>query len=111
MNELTKTKVKVVKKTDVNENGRLRLAVFRSSKHIYAQIIDDKAMKTLVAVSDMVIKDAKNKVDRARAVGVLIAEKAVAHKIKRVHFDRSGKIYHGRIKAVAEGARTKGLEF
>lgn len=111
MNELTKKRVKVVKKTNISNNVRLRLAVFRSSKHIYAQIIDDNAMKTVVAVSDTVIKDAKNKVDRAYAVGVLLAEKAIANKIKLVYFDRSGKIYHGRVKAVAEGARSKGLEF
>ena len=94
-------------------NGRPRLSVFRSGKHIYAQIIDDLAGKTL-AVASTNEKDAGGKgynVDAAANVGKKIAERAAAHGIKAVVFDRGGYIYHGRVKALAEAAREGGLEF
>lgn len=91
-----------------------RLAVYRSAKNIYAQIIDDVAGKTLAAAStlDASLKDSYGgNIEAAAAVGKLIAEKAQEQGIKEVVFDRGGHIYHGRIKALAEGAREAGLEF
>jgi large subunit ribosomal protein L18 len=92
---------------------RPRLAVFRSEAHIYAQIIDDAAGRTLVAASS-VDKDVKTKggnVAAAKAIGKLVAERAKEKGVARVVFDRGGFAYHGRIKAVAEAAREAGLEF
>ena len=91
---------------------RPRLSVFRSEKNIYAQIIDDVAGNTLVAASS-VEKDfgpGSNK-EAARKVGKLVAERAIAKGIEEVVFDRGGYIYHGRVKALAEGAREGGLQF
>lgn len=88
-----------------------RLAVFRSDKHIYAQLIDDSAGVTLAYASDVTIGDAVSKVKRAENVGRSIAEKAVSLKIKTVRFDRGGFAYHGRVKSLAEAARTNGLDF
>ena len=89
-----------------------RLCVYRSNKNIEAQIIDDVKGVTLVASSSMSLKLANgSNVEAAAAVGKDIAEKAVAKKIKKVVFDRSGYIYHGRVKALAEAAREAGLEF
>ncbi len=91
-----------------------RLAVFRSAKHIYAQIIDDVAGHTLAAAStlDASLKEnyGGNK-EAAAAVGKIIAEKALEKGIKQVVFDRGGMIYHGRVKALADSAREAGLEF
>lgn len=86
-----------------------RLAVFRSSQHIYAQIIDDKQGKTLVAESDLGIKGGKKV--KAYEVGKKLAGKALKNKIKTVVFDRGGFLYHGRIAEVAKGAREGGLKF
>ncbi len=96
--------------------GRLRLSVFRSSRHIYAQIIDDKAGRTLTAAStlDAELKPAlKSGADAAAAsaVGKLLAERAKAAGIARVVFDRGAYLYHGRIKALADAAREGGLDF
>ena len=97
-------------------NGKPRLSVHRSSKQIYAQIIDDAKGETLVAASSLEkdqragLKTGAN-VDAAKAIGKLIAERASAKGIKDVVFDRGGYIYHGRVKAVAEGAREGGLNF
>lgn len=93
-----------------------RLSVFRSSKHIYVQLIDDERGQTLAAVSDLEFKDKKEekikkKSEIAYQIGQLIAKKAGEKKIKKVIFDRDGYKYHGRIKAVAEGAREGGLSF
>ncbi len=86
-----------------------RLAVFRSNKDIYVQVIDDLSGKTLVSASS---KDATGtKVDQASTVGKEIAEKAISAGISTVVFDRGGYLYHGRIKALAEGAREQGLKF
>jgi large subunit ribosomal protein L18 len=97
-------------------NGRLRLTVFRSSKFIYAQIIDDTAGKTLVQASsqeDVVKKEHKTGADKAAAslVGKLIAERASKEGVKDVVFDRGAYIFHGRVKALAEAAREGGLSF
>lgn len=89
---------------------RPRLVVFRSLKHIYAQLVDDDARRTLATVSDLGIEEGR-KGERASQVGKLIAERAKSAGISRVVFDRAGYRYHGRIKAVADGAREGGLEF
>jgi large subunit ribosomal protein L18 len=90
---------------------RPRLNVFRSNTGMYIQLIDDVAKKTLVAVSNIEIKDKKTKTENATAMGLLIAEKAKKANITAIVFDRGGYKYHGRVKAVAEGARQGGLEF
>ena len=93
---------------------RPRLVVFRSLKHIYAQIVDDDARRTLVGVSDQsegLVREKPGKVGAALAVGKLAAEKVKALGVRRVVFDRAGYLYHGRVKAVADGARAGGLEF
>ena len=89
---------------------RPRLSIFRSNKFIYAQLIDDVSGKTLVAASS---KEANTgtKVEQAKIVGELIAEKASGMKLASVVFDRGGYKYHGRVKALADGAREKGLKF
>lgn len=100
--------------------SRPRLTVFRSLKHIYAQIIDDAKEQTLVQANDTEIKnnkleskknDLKGKTLIAYQVGLLVAEKAKTKDIKNVVFDRGSFLYHGRIKALADGAREGGLEF
>lgn len=94
---------------------RPRLSVFRSLGHIYAQVIDDETGKTLVSASTIMLKKSgkkvKNNVESAKRVGEEIAKKAIAAGIKKVVFDRSGYLYHGKIAALADGARTGGLEF
>ncbi|GKI16175.1 50S ribosomal protein L18 [Allofournierella sp.] len=91
---------------------RPRLDVFRSSKHIYAQIIDDVAGVTLVSASSMEkgFEGFGGNIEAAGKVGKMIAEKALEKGIKTVVFDRGGFVYHGRVKALAEGAREGGLE-
>ena len=95
-------------------NGRPRLSVFRSSKHIYAQVIDDVKGSTVAAASSLE-KDLRGKtganVEAAKAVGKLVAERAVQKGVKQVVFDRGGFRYHGRIKAVGDAAREAGLSF
>lgn len=89
-----------------------RLSVFRSAKYIYAQLIDDDAKKVLVSVSDLKVKSKKgSKVEHAVEVGKIIAKEALAKKIEKVVFDRGGFVFHGRVKAVADGAREGGLKF
>jgi large subunit ribosomal protein L18 len=93
---------------------RPRLSVFRSSRHIYAQVIDDTRGVTLVAASSREATstgEGKGKVAVGAAVGKLVAERAREKGILRVCFDRGGYLYHGRVKAVADGARSGGLEF
>ncbi|MEA2515044.1 MAG: large subunit ribosomal protein [Thermomicrobiales bacterium] len=96
---------------------RPRLNVFRSSAHIYAQVIDDLAGHTLAAASDLEAEireragESATKSARAKTVGQVVAERAKAAGIETVVFDRGGFLYHGRVKAVAEGAREGGLEF
>ncbi len=89
---------------------RPRLVVNRSLLHIYAQLVDDAAGKTLFSTNDQLIKKGK-KMDKASEVGKLLAEKAKASGIEACIFDRNGYKYHGRVKAVAEGAREGGLQF
>jgi large subunit ribosomal protein L18 len=97
-------------------NGRVRLSVFRSSRHIYAQVIDDGAGKTVAAASTL-DKDLKGALPKgshtaaAQAVGKLVAERAIKAGVKEVVFDRGGYLYHGRVKALADAAREAGLNF
>jgi large subunit ribosomal protein L18 len=91
---------------------RPRLCVFRANKHIYAQIIDDQRARTLAAADDSKIKiKTGGKIEKAAQLGKLIAQRAKAKKIEKVVFDRGGYKYHGRVKALAEGARAAGLKF
>jgi len=95
---------------------RPRLCVFRSASHIYAQVIDDVKGDTLVAAAstEKVIKERgafKNKIEQAVLIGELIGQRASEKGIKQVVFDRNGFLYHGRVKAVSDGARKAGLEF
>jgi large subunit ribosomal protein L18 len=99
-----------VRKHLAGTTERPRLVVFRSLKHIYAQIVDDTTGRTLLTVSDQGVAAGK-KAERSAQVGRAVAEKAKAAGISRVVFDRAGYKYHGRVKAVAEGAREGGLEF
>jgi large subunit ribosomal protein L18 len=89
---------------------RPRLAVFRSLTHIYAQVIDDRSGRTMVAASDLDVKEGK-KSERAKQVGKAIAERAKAAGVGEVVFDRGGYRYHGRVKALADAARESGLKF
>jgi len=89
---------------------RPRLAVFRSNRHIYAQLIDDVQARTIVAASDREVSAGGSKTETAKAVGELLAERAKQAGVDRVVFDRGGRLYHGRVAAVADGAREKGLQ-
>lgn len=90
---------------------RPRLSVHISNRHVSAQIIDDTAHKTLAASSTVTLKVKGTLVEQAAAVGADIAKKAKSSKVKAVAFDRGSKLYHGRIKALADAARKEGLEF
>ena len=89
---------------------RPRLSVYRSNVHVYAQLIDDDEGHTLVAADTREAGDAENRVEAARKVGELVAERAKAADIEEVVFDRGGNRYHGRVAALAEGARSGGLK-
>ena len=106
-----------IRKNVTGTPERPRLTVFRSLKHVYAQIIDDSASKTLVSISD-ISKDVKGEfsgvkgqMNISKKVGELVAKKAIAANIKQVVFDRNGYLYHGVVKAMADGAREGGLKF
>ncbi|MBW2574478.1 MAG: 50S ribosomal protein L18 [Deltaproteobacteria bacterium] len=107
---------KRIRKHLIGTQRRPRLNVFRSSKHIYAQVIDDGHGRTLAAASSLekVVKEQpkfENKVAVADFVGKLLGERAIKKGLKKVVFDRGGFLFHGRIKAVSEGARKAGLDF
>ena len=107
---------KRIRKNLVCTQERPRLSVFRSSKHIYAQVIDDTYGRTLVTASSMekVVKEHpkfENKLAVADFVGKLIGERAIKKGISKVVFDRNGFLYHGRVKAISDGARETGLDF
>jgi large subunit ribosomal protein L18 len=116
-----KTKARLKRKKRIRKHlagtqERPRLCVFRSSKHVYAQVIDDTHGQTLVAASslDKIVKEQpkfENKIAVASFVGKLLGERAVQKGISRVVFDRNGFLYHGRVKAVSNGAREAGLDF
>lgn len=102
---------KRVRKRIAGSPERPRLSVYRSLKHIYAQIIDDTTGKTLAMASSPSLKIAGGNVEAAKVVGRAVAEKAKEKEITKVCFDRGGHLYHGRVKALADAAREAGLEF
>lgn len=104
---------KGIRKRLAGSTERPRLSVYRSNKGIYAQIIDDTTGKTLVSASSLSkdFSDNGAKIEQSKAVGKLVAEKALAAGINQVVFDRNGYLYHGRVKSLAEGAREAGLNF
>jgi len=106
---------KRIRKKSFGTPERPRLCVFRSAKHMYAQIIDDSCGKTLVAASslekEVMAHKFEGKVEKANLIGKLIAGRALEKGIQKVVFDRNGFLYHGRVKAVSEGAREAGLVF
>lgn len=107
---------KRIRKKMVGTGNRPRLCVFRSAKHIYAQAIDDSLGQTLAAASSMEKtvrenSESKNKVTAANTVGKIIGQRALEKGVKKIVFDRNGFLYHGRIKAVSDGAREAGLKF
>jgi len=113
LNKNIRRKNRIRKKLKSNAIDKFRLTVFRSSKHIYAQIIDDDKGKTLVSASSLVedIKENGNNVEAAKKVGTLIGERSIKAGIKDVFFDRGAYKFHGRVKALAESARKAGLNF
>jgi large subunit ribosomal protein L18 len=100
-----------IRKTVKGTEERPRLCVFRSGKHMYAQVINDVTGSTLVAASSLTLKTEESGKNLAKAVGAEIAKVALAKNIKNVVFDRNGYIYHGRVKSLADGAREAGLNF
>lgn len=100
---------KKIRKKIMGTKESPRLAVFRSNKHIYAQIVDDSKGVTLIAESDVKISGTKK--EKAYNVGKKLAQKALKKKISQVVFDRGGFLYHGRVEEVAKGAREGGLKF
>lgn len=110
-------KLKRIRRNLLGTSERPRLTVFKSLNHIYAQVIDDSQSKTLVAASTLSkdiaedLANAKSKVEKSKVVGKLIGKLALETKIDKVVFDRGLYKYHGRVKAVAEGAREAGLNF
>jgi large subunit ribosomal protein L18 len=96
---------------------RPRMTIFRSLNHIYAQIINDTTSETMVSASSLdkdvraLFKPELKKTDRSKLVGAVLAKRAVEKNIKKVAFDRNGFLYHGRVKALADGARENGLDF
>ncbi len=100
-----------IRKRISGTQDRPRLTVFRSLSHVYAQLVDDTKGKVLLGNSDIKIKVKGNKTEKAKNVGLEIAKLAKEKKIETVVFDRNGYKYHGRVKAVAEGAREGGLKF
>lgn len=108
-------RVKRIRKKIVGTSERPRLRVYKSNKHIYAQIIDDGAGRILVSMSTLdkeyAAGDEKGKIEAAKKVGLLLAARAKASGISKVAFDRGGCIYHGRVKSLSDGAREGGLDF
>lgn len=104
-----------IRKKLVGTTDRPRLSVFRSAKHIYAQVIDDSKGETIVSAStldkELAGSEFENKTAAASKIGTLVAERAKAKGVETVVFDRNGYIYHGRVKALSEGAREAGLKF
>ena len=116
VNAAARRKARVRRSIRARAYGRPRLSVFRSSKHIYAQVIDDTKGETLASASSLEkdMRSAGNtgaNIDAAKAVGKLLAERAAKRGVKEVVFDRGGYLYHGRVKALADAARESGLSF
>lgn len=113
MNKLQskKRRIKRVRAKTQGTKDRPRLCVFRSLRYIYAQIVDDENGKILISVDSRKIKNTKNDIAAAGKIGEEIAKLAIAKKISEVVFDKRGYKYHGKVKALAEGARKEGLKF
>lgn len=105
-----KKKIRIRKTVD-GSSERPRLCVFRSSKHIYAQVINDETHQTLLTVSSLKLDAKLSGKDLAKQVGKAVAEASIKKGIKTVVFDRNGFIYHGRVQSLADGAREAGLNF
>lgn len=110
VNNRLKKKLRIRKKVHGSAE-RPRLCIFRSSKHIYASLVDDASGKTIMAYSSLNVEEKLNGVEMAKKVGLEIGKKALEHKVSHVVFDRNGFIYHGRVKSLADGAREAGLSF
>lgn len=116
LNSRSRAKTRIRKKIE-GTSDRPRLTVYRSLNHMYVQLIDDAEGKTLAAASSKSeeiadeMKNAKNKTEKSKLVGKLLAQKALEKKIESVVFDRNGYKFHGRIQAIADGAREGGLKF
>lgn len=109
---LTKTRRQVRTRNSIkSKNPRARVSVFRSNKYIFAQLIDDIKSVTIVGLSDKSLKTKGTKSEKAKALGLLLAEKAKEKKVTKIVFDRGSYKYHGRVKQVAEGLREGGMEF
>ncbi len=106
-----KTRRQLRTRNKIKSMGRPRVSVFRSNKYIFAQLIDDTKNVTVIGVSEKNIKTTGTKSERAKALGIVLAEKAKAKKITKIVFDRGSYAYHGRVKNVAEGLREGGMEF
>ena len=108
-------RIRRIRKNITGTSDQPRLRVFKSNKHIYAQIIDDQSGKTVASMStiDKAFQDPedKSKTGVAKQVGILLAEKAKSAGVSKVVFDRGGYIYHGRVKALSDGAREGGIQF
>jgi len=100
-----------IRKTVKGTSERPRLCIYRSGKHMYAQIINDDVAKTLLQTSSLALKSEKSGKELAKEVGTAVAKAAIAKGITNVVFDRNGFIYHGRVQALADGARAAGLNF
>ena len=118
MNNISKNKKRLKRKIRIRKKlsgttERPRLCVYRSLKHIYAQVIDDTSGKTLVAASTLEKDFSENgdKKAKAKAVGKLLATRALDNGLKAIVFDRNGYVYHGRVKSLSDGAREAGLQF
>ncbi len=115
-NSRYRSKIKIRKNISGTSDAP-RLTVYRSLNNVYAQIVDDSTGKTLAAASSLSkeilddVKKAKGKISKSKLVGSLVAKKAIENKISTVVFDRNGYRYHGRVQAIAEGAREGGLKF
>ena len=106
-----KTRRQIRTRNKIKSIGRPRVSIFRSNKYISAQIIDDEKNSTIIGVSEKNLKIKGTKTEKAKALGLLLAEKAKAKKVSKVVFDRGSYSYHGRVKSVAEGLREGGIEF
>lgn len=100
-----------IRKRVAGSLDRPRLTVFRSAKHLYAQVIDDRSGTTLASASTLAAEVAGSKRDKAKALGEVLAKSCAEKGIRKVVFDRNGYIYHGRVRALADGAREGGLDF
>lgn len=113
INTIRKYKKKLRTRSKIKGSQRPRLSIFRSNRFVYAQIIDAEGKSTIVSATEKELGkvEIKGKAEKAKALGLLLAKKALAKKIKEVVFDRGNYAYHGRVSAIAAGAREGGLKF